>query len=935
MKPIILTMSAFGSYAKETVVDFRDRQSGLFLITGDTGAGKTTIFDAITYALYDETSGGERNGNMMRSQYALPQTETYVELTFLYRNETYTVRRNPDYYITKELKNGKIKEQKIASKVELTMPDGMVYPEKKTATDKKIQEILGLTVDQFTQIVMIAQGDFLKLLYTKSEERKRIFTKLFKTDFYWQVEEQLKKRFFDVDARVQENKRAKEQELSRIIVPEEINREPEDEIDLPLLIDAIKEMERETGDLYRDCQKRLEAEKIQLQAAEDNNTLIKRFEKCVEEWAVLEAQKEEETSRKECLCKGKEAVKVFEFEQKFLEKEEALKQSKEQISYFSEWIKATMEEQEKKQKLFLEKKETTEDFIAKLNAEILELAKLLPAYEELEKSRKKQIDAEAEFNKITAEEKKTLASYEREIKVSEQQLEHLREAGEAALKDWEDKNALVQELNAVYEHAYAIFMREQAGILAKELREDMPCPVCGSLHHPSLAPLPEEAVSEQEVQEAKEKREIAETKREEAGTRLQQNRENYAMNMSKLEQLREKAVLEQEHFRRVKEEKRRQSEELKASVVQLVKELPFATGEEAGAEQEKKRGQIQKAQKELEMHRVALEEQRELISTRQGQKMQEEEKKDALEKALEMAGTAFNECLEYSVFETKEAYRQALLTEEKIQELERASEGYQRQLLTVAGQKQVLEESAKGKTYINTEELNCKIAEIAAEHKELEEKKLHLHTAVVTNEGILRKCGDYLLEEERLKAEAQIARSLYFTAAGRLSGSAKIDFETYIQRQYFKQIIDEANKRLLTMSNHQFILKLKEEGSTGKKSNEGLDLSVYSLITDSERDVKTLSGGESFLAALSMALGLSDIVERTAGAIHPDMMFIDEGFGSLDGQSRKQAIEVLNSLAGDSRLVGIISHVTELKEQIDQKLFVTRTEKGSKVSWEI
>ena len=171
------------------------------------------------------------------------------------------------------------------------------------------------------------------------------------------------------------------------------------------------------------------------------------------------------------------------------------------------------------------------------------------------------------------------------------------------------------------------------------------------------------------------------------------------------------------------------------------------------------------------------------------------------------------------------------------------------------------------------------------------------------------------------------------TANGRLSGSAKIDFETYIQRQYFKQIIHEANKRLLTMSNHQFILKLKEEANTGRKTNEGLDLSVYSLVTDSERDVKTLSGGESFLGALAMALGLSDIVERSAGAIHPDMMFIDEGFGSLDAQSRQQAIEVLGELAGDSRMVGIISHVTELKEQIDRKLVVSRTDKGSRAVW--
>ena len=209
-----------------------------------------------------------------------------------------------------------------------------------------------------------------------------------------------------------------------------------------------------------------------------------------------------------------------------------------------------------------------------------------------------------------------------------------------------------------------------------------------------------------------------------------------------------------------------------------------------------------------------------------------------------------------------------------------------------------------------------------------------MHTAYVTDASVMEHCSSYLEKKRELEEEDWVVKSLFRTANGRLTGSAKIDFETYIQRQYFKQIIHEANKRLLTMSGHQFMLKLKETSSSGRKSNEGLDLSVYSLVTDSERDIKTLSGGESFLAALAMALGLSDIATRKAGAVHLDKMFIDEGFGSLDEQSRKQAIEVLDELAGGDRLVGIISHVTELKEQIDHRLLVTRTDKGSKAVWE-
>ena len=244
MKPLKLTMSAFGSYAGKNVIDFTGQQQGIFLITGDTGAGKTTIFDAITYALYNQTSGGERNGNMMRSQYARPETETYVELEFLYRGQTYRVRRNPDYKITKTLKNGKIREQKVPHSVELTLPDGTVFPEKKNATDAKIIEILGLTADQFSQIVMIAQGDFLKLLYTKSDERKMIFSKLFRTDIYWKIQENLRRKSMEMDERIQENDRAFEQEKSRIIPLPESEELPLDELVERLrerLKDALKE----------------------------------------------------------------------------------------------------------------------------------------------------------------------------------------------------------------------------------------------------------------------------------------------------------------------------------------------------------------------------------------------------------------------------------------------------------------------------------------------------------------------------------------------------------------------------------------------------------------------------------------------------------------------------------------------------------------------
>lgn len=273
------------------------------------------------------------------------------------------------------------------------------------------------------------------------------------------------------------------------------------------------------------------------------------------------------------------------------------------------------------------------------------------------------------------------------------------------------------------------------------------------------------------------------------------------------------------------------------------------------------------------------------------------------------------------------------LSERSIEALEKKCREYGEQCQNNAGEMKSLEKAVAGKERVDITALKLCQKEAERRRKETERQRLAMHTAYETDHAVLENSRRYIEEAEKLKEQDAVVKSLYKTASGRLSGSAKIDFETYIQRQYFEQIIREANKRLLVMSNRQFMLKLKEESSAGKKSNEGLDLSAYSLVTDSERDAKTLSGGEAFLAALSMALGLSDIATRNAGAIHMDMMFIDEGFGSLDVQARTHAIEVLNELAGNHRMIGIISHVTELKEQIDRKLVVTRSDKGSKAAW--
>ena len=753
MKPQKLTISAFGSYAGKTEIDFTGEQQGIFLITGDTGAGKTTIFDAITYALYGQTSGGERSGNMMRSQYANASSETYVELTFVYREQTYSVRRNPEYQIEKTLKNGTIKYQKVASNVELTMPDGNVYPEKKAATDAKIEEILGLSVQQFTQIVMIAQGDFLKLLYTKSDERKKIFSKLFQTDRYWRIQERLKYRSLHLDEQIEENKRAYAQEQARIVVPEEL-REEVAESGMPgleVLIERIARRRKEVEDALRDTQEEEKRLSVIFSGMQEVNRQFEQYEKMQRLQAELLARKGEEETRVQRIAGAKRAEKIRTFEEKYLEAVKSMEQSA--------------------------------NLIAKLESSL-----------------------------VTLEEKR-------------------RVAGEL--------------LEAQQDAYYQTLIAQQAGLLAVDLKEGEPCPVCGSKEHPALA-----------------------------------------------------------------------SGDIRHKISELEAELSRAKAKLAKCTEN-----LENAEKELQMRR--------------GQLKQEQEKCKNCQHVHIQAKAAYEKQLADSDFADEAAYRQAYLPERSRDKLERESREYQEKCVLTTGQLVTWEKALKGKEKQDTSELKAKLQLVQQTAKQLERRKMQLHAAHQTNRTVLENSRIYMETGTWLAEEDAVVKSLYRTAGGKLSGSAKIDFETYIQRQYFKQIIHEANKRLLTMSGQQFMLKLKEESDVGKRSNEGLDLSVYSLVTDSERDVKTLSGGESFMAALSMALGLADIVGKNAGGIQMDMLFIDEGFGSLDSNSRNQAIEVLQQLSGGKRMVGIISHVTELKEQIDHKLVVTRSDKGSRVNWEM
>ena len=928
MKPLKLTMSAFGSYAGKNVIDFTGQQQGIFLITGDTGAGKTTIFDAITYALYNQTSGGERNGNMMRSQYAQPEAETYVELEFLYRGQTYRVRRNPDYKITKTLKNGKIREQKVPHSVELTLPDGTVFPEKKNATDAKIIEILGLTADQFSQIVMIAQGDFLKLLYTKSDERKMIFSKLFRTDIYWKIQENLRRKSMEMDERIQENDRAFEQEKSRIIPLPESEELPLDELVERLrerLKDALKEQNLRRANVEELNKKITKYEEI--------NKLFRSLEKIRQTGKELEARQAESKERRQQIENARKADKVLVAEQQNLRQQQEVEQSAQAIAKMTETLANDQEMFESLKTQLQESEAKQKREAADIQKKMLALEQSFPSYEALQNARSEEQQAKKVWEDLGKTSEESFHKKEAGIAALKEQQKQQEQVVEQTKKNWEQTSLGASESAKHYEHMYEAFLKEQAGILAENLSAGCPCPVCGSTVHPDPAKLSDHAVTELEVEQAKKTRAAAEEKRDLAYAAFEAEKTE----KQKLAQAVEKEEADFVLAQTIAKQQRKEAEQNYVSLQKIAEQIREKLVYPSLAEAKKQYAAMQKAleaaEQEIERKRQKVSELAEAMNTLKGQKLAEEENQKTAKKLAAKTEKEYAKLLEKSGFVSEETYHLAILPERSRSKLEREEKEYESQCLRQQSEQKLLEKQVSGKTYTDTTELNEQLKAEKQALKEAEKTYMELHTAYENDRSVLQNCAVYLEKGKKLESEDQVIKSLSKTANGRLSGSAKIDFETYIQRQYFKQIIHEANKRLLTMSNHQFILKLKEEANTGRKTNEGLDLSVYSLVTDSERDVKTLSGGESFLAALAMALGLSDIVERSAGAIHPDMMFIDEGFGSLDAQSRQQAIEVLAELAGDSRMVGIISHVTELKEQIDRKLVVSRTDKGSRAVW--
>ena len=1070
MRPLKLKMQAFGSYGRETVIDFTKPEQNLFLITGDTGAGKTTIFDAIVFALYGEASStsNKKEGVVLQSQYAELNIEPYVEMEFMEGEERYTVRRVPRHLktVTRGAAKGK-GTREITGSVTLFMPDGTEYPSKET--NAKLQEITGLTKSQFMQVAMIAQGEFMELLRAKSDDKKKIFRKLFNTEMYEQIVNELGNRKRNMEREIAVIRTRCQSETARIkfFGDKAEEKNPGDD-EISLCEKRLEELKKRVSDgeivvmpeltevlerylvildnqlkkaqkLYEDAAEiRDKKRDIYIEAQQLQSLFIQRkqTEEELEEYRKQSFEMENKEKLAGSVSDAWEIKTFYDFWKAgqedaervrtafetqterlpgLMEEEEGMIQEEQkkqkELETVQEEYTRTLEKAEKAIQLFGQIKETKKKM--DMGKELLEKARIKEeadkkAFEVLENREKALRDrseqlADAgeklavcqsqmkEINGMTAD-LKALSSIYKEQKTYEKKIEELKEKYKEARASYEKKHG-------EYEKKRQNFLDAQAGFLASELMEGMPCPVCGSIEHPRPC-----VMKKEHSEFTREGMDLLEKETE----KLRAEQENLSAEVKSNTDLRD--VKKQDFDESFNRLKNRMRENIQA----LPEEFSPGQGQEL----------IRQWMKEVQENGIKYQRDWEELQSVQKQMKDLEEEKPAVRKQMEISAeqvreariayeSAKAEFQSYSFssdFESEEAakkaeaeaarkkerftedyntaraarekagtersntetlikkYRAELPTAEAEEEkrkknYESMAEGKemaesQWKSLTDIYEKQMTEQlrkevqvfregkkAAEGKAQSLTAAIGNRKPPVMADiQKETEDAEHRLKSAESLRDQIRsvykdNKEADHILspmlqERQKLVEEHGRIDHLYRLVSGNVSGS-RMDLETYVQRYYLEKILYAANRRFRDMSAGQFELRMYNLEKAGEGKNRGLDLMVYSAVTGKEREVRTLSGGESFMAALALALGMADQIQESSAAINLDMMFIDEGFGSLDEHSRNQAVKVLLEMAEGSKLIGIISHVTELKQEIEDQLIVTKDESGSHVKWQI
>lgn len=958
MRPLQITLQAFGSYADLTVIDFTKTTENLFLISGNTGAGKTTIFDALVFALYGEASScqNHKEGLILQSQFrpldGKDLKETFVSLTFEENRQHYTVRRVPRQERAKKRGKG---VTVINASVTLTLPDGSIYPLKET--DAKLRELIGLTKEQFMQIAMIAQGEFMELLRAKSDDKKKIFRKLFHTELYDEIVREVDRRRADCNQNIADMKTQFQTVISRLCLPpdreetgdlQEWKQEIEDGLFLHSeeFLSALQtwnlSLEQEVQTLTQNQAKAQQDRDLcrdAVQAAARLSDLFSHLEENEKERALLKQEEEQRLEAGLPTLEEEERQAKVQWEQEAENYHRLRERVEKALALFQQ-----KEDAQKKCFLLEQKQKTACLVLSNIQEEKNSLlAREEKTSSELQLLERASIDL-AEFQK-QLQRSRELSLQEQNLQLEKKNLLQAESALKEAQETYRRITLSYQQARQTSEQLRSLFLDAQAGLLAASLRDGSPCPVCGSKTHPhpftlsAQTPPPTEA----ELKNAEKKTEDLRSKQEEASAAAEAatatKNERQKTFFSSVQQLFLKAntfcrELEVSFAAASGPAETVQMPEMENAIGMLLS----ASAKTVHERNEQLKERAKRAEELTSLLHLLREEgkQKDLLLEEARSKAAE------TEKALSAANSERLLLHASSDFESRsaaEAYLQQAGEKEQAarSRFENAQAGAKRHadaLLATKTKKQTLLKEIGDKKRPQTEALQQALC--AAEEKltiltERLQKQSH---ELQENRYALQELSSSSEARRHIFSEYERLDRLYKQMSGNISGS-RMDLETYVQRLYLSKILSSANKRFQEMSGGQYAFRMIRIANAGEGRNKGLDLMVYSSVTGKEREIRTLSGGESFMAALSLALGMADQIQNTSSAVHLDMMFIDEGFGSLDDLARSKSIRVLKEMADSHRLIGIISHVTELKQEIGNQLLITKDEHGSHVKWRI
>ena len=1033
MRPILLKMNAFGPYAEATEVDFEALgEKGLFLITGNTGAGKTTIFDAITFALFHRTSGTDREITSLRSDYAKANEETYVELTFYHMGRTYRIYRSPQYERPK--KNGQGMVLQTAKAKLFREPDTPVEGVKQV--NEAVEELLRINYDQFKQISMIAQGEFREVLYADTKKRGEILQKIFATEGYRKMAYLMEQRRKDTYGQMMDTFKSIDQYFAGIqydaespyaqrveeLKKEQCQYQVDEKLEIMQRILAEDQTRiQKTESVLEEKQKLVSEKEKQYTLIHATNQLFDTYEAFRQEAELLREKKGEMEQKAERVRRQKTAV--YEIKP-FADAMQEAKAAKLQVDKEEKEAQVALEASKQSLVLAIQKLQEAEALRAKAKQKQSEALLLVQAEDKYEKRdllrmqrnrcliQKQKIetgkrDCEAKMiqleNCLEAEKKRVeeIANSAELCVLAEQNCGKLQERYEALWKlkeekipSLEKKQVVLQRLQEDFREkreAYDLCLKEyqskermleasRAGILAAHLSEGSPCPVCGSLHHPNLAKLSEEAVTEETVKMQKEVCTQAEQEKNAANDKAiqafsaYQTEENFVKEEMKLLLLGSTEISDLElALKNVQTEKaaeeakrseyqsqKRELQKLQTHLAEAEKQikelragLETLLGEQGKVETELASvdGQLQELQalpfetkEEALKHRKQLEQEAEQVLQQielqehlASQCRQEEARKSALLEGLQKQKekletewkdktSAFEVCLKQYAFEAEEL-ADYLVSKTEIEAAETDIQEYHAKSISLQSKLAFAKKEVEGK--VKQDETLAKEEAVEAKQAatEVQKELSKLYSRKERNEDSLKQIQRQKKKVEKTLEILTMYANLSDLLNGKATGKNKTSFETYVQMSGFDAIIRAANRRLHPMRGGQYQLFRHEDAQS--KGNIALNLDILDHYTGKKRPVNSLSGGESFMASLSLALGLSDLVTANAGGISIDTVFIDEGFGTLDESSLQDAISMLQELSNSNKLIGIISHREELKQEIPRKIQIHKTNRGS------